>query len=338
MQLIKRERQDEFSSPPRRNSEEWHEIQLRADGEIAFIDDKWLYQWAERGDPPEPFRYHKTLFRQCTPSDISKGGWTVLKSAMRELCKVFSIRASPNDSKARKDWRPTYRLEWLALNHYNRCPVILGLYGDEYVVAATHVSNTRSPFVPFNFYQIFHQNPEWKNLKYQAGYRHFQARFDIGYSFHTEQKNLPCVITYWVDAGVHGYCSVWAVININGILVPAPYRFPLRNDLSDLTGKVEQINASCHRFVQKLGASYLRAIDADSVYKLIRRYTRNMDVPHCVQEDLRTNPKLDRCTNRLDVLLAIMKAMNLRPEDSQITGLIPLSQKFANPKGEQKCH
>jgi hypothetical protein len=56
MQLVKRERQNEFPPPPRRNSEEWHEIQLRVDGEIAFIDDKWLYQWAGHGDPPEPFR------------------------------------------------------------------------------------------------------------------------------------------------------------------------------------------------------------------------------------------------------------------------------------------
>jgi hypothetical protein len=33
-----------------------------------------------------------------------------------------------------------------------------------------------------------------------------------------------------------------------------------------------------------------------------------------------------------------MKAMNLRSEDSRIIGLIPLSQQFANPKGEKKCH
>jgi hypothetical protein len=189
-----------------------------------------------------------------------------------------------------------------------------------------------------NAYKIFHQNPAWKNLTYQAGYRHFQARFDIGYSFYTEQRHLPCVLTYVVDVGVHGFGSIWAVIDIDGILVPAPCRFSLRNDLSDLTGKVEKTNAGCHRFVQELGRSYLSAIDADSVYKLIHRYTRDMDVPHCVREDLRTNPQLDRCTTRLDVLLAIMKAMNLRPEDSRIIGLIPLSQQFANPKGEKKCH
>ena len=338
MQLLKRERQNEFSSPPRKNSEEWHEIQLRADGEIAFIDDKWLYHWSEPCDPPEPFRYHKTLFRQCTSSDISKGGWAVLKRAMAELSKVFQIRAGPKDFKARKDQKPTYRLEWLALNHYYRCPVILGLYGDEYVVAATHASHTRYPFVPFNLYKIFHQNPAWKNLKYQAGYRHFQAQFDIGYFFYTDQQHLPCVITYRVDVGVHGFGSIWAVIDIDGILIPSPYRFSLKSDLSDLMSKVEQINAGCANFVQKLGASYLQANDADSVYHLIRRYTRDMEVPHCVREDLRTNPQLDRCITRLDVLLAIMHAMNPRPESSLITDLIPLSQKFANPKGEKPCH
>jgi len=142
------------------------------------------------------FRYHKTLFRQCAPADISKSGWTVLKHAMRELSNVFHVRAGPNDSTAQKDQRPTYRLKWLAFNLYNRCPVILGLYGEEYVVAAANALHTRAPFVPFNFYQIFHQNPAWKNLKYQAGYRHFQAQFDIGYSFYTEQQHLPCVITY----------------------------------------------------------------------------------------------------------------------------------------------
>jgi hypothetical protein len=209
---------------------------------------------------------------------------------------------------------------------------MLGLYGDEYVVAATSAAHTRCPFVPFNLYKIFHQNHAWKNLRYQAGYRHFQTQFDIGYSFYTEQRHLPCVISYGVDVGVHSFGSIWAVIDIDGILVPAPYRFPLRNDLSDLTGKVEQINIDCLRFIQKLGASLLRAIDTDSVYNLIRRYVRDMDVPHCVREDLRTNQKLDRCTTRLDVLLAIMKAMNLRLGDSRIIGLIPLSQKFANPK------
>ena len=251
---------------------------------------------------------------------------------MRELSNVFHVRAGPNDSTARKDQRPTYRLEWLALNHYNRCPVILGLYGEEYVVAAANALHTRAPFVPFNFYQIFHQNPAWKNLRYQAGYRHFLARFDIGYSFYTEQQHLPCVITYGVNIGVHGLGCIWAVIDIDGILIPAPYRFSLRSDLSDLTGKVELINVSCHRFVHNLGASYLRANDADSVYNLIRRYIRDMDVPHYVREDLRTNPQLGRCTTRLDVLLAIMKAMNFRPGNGLITGLIPLSQKFANPK------
>jgi hypothetical protein len=86
MQLVKRERQNEFPSPPRKNSEEWHEIQLRADGEIAFIDDTWLYHWAEGDNPPEPFRYHKTLFRQCTPSDISKGGWNPNEYVYRHFC------------------------------------------------------------------------------------------------------------------------------------------------------------------------------------------------------------------------------------------------------------
>jgi hypothetical protein len=332
MQLVKQERQNEFASPPRRNTEEWHGIQLRADGEIAFIDDMWLYRWAGRGDPPEPFRYHKTLFRQCTPSDISKGGWTVLKLAMSELSKVFHIRTGLNESKSRKDKRPTYRLEWLALNHYNRCPVILGLYGDEYVVAATDAVHTRSPFVPFNFYQIFHQNSSaWKNLKYQAGYRHFQAQFDVGYSFYTELQHLPCMVTYGVDVGVHGFGCIWAEIDIDGILIPAPERFPLKNDLSDLTGKVEQLNTSCRRFVHKLGTSYLKATDSKSINRLISRYTSGMEVPHCVREDLRTNPKLDRCTTRLDVLLAFMKARSLCPEEGLIASLIPLSQIFVNP-------
>jgi hypothetical protein len=215
---------------------------------------------------------------------------------------------------------------------------MLGLYGDEYVVAATHASDTRSPFVPFNFYQIFHQNPVWKNLRYRAGYRHFQAHFDIGYSFHSDQQNLPCVISYGVNVEAHGYCRIWAVINIDGILITAPYHFSLRNDLSNPQGGVKLINTVCHRFIQKLGASYLKAIDADSIRKLICRYTRDTDVPQCVREDLRTNPRLDRCTTRLDVLLAIMKAMNLRPEDRLITSLIPLSHRFANPEiGELRC-
>jgi hypothetical protein len=332
MKLVKRERQSVFLSPPRKNSEEWHEQQSRVDTGVAFIDDIWLYRWNERGYPPEPFRLHKTLFRQSTPLDISKNGWNVLKLAVGDLSEVFGVRLRESDFKTRVEQRPTYKLEWILLNRYYRCPCILGIYGDECVVAATNASHKRFPFVPFNLYKIFHQNPAWKNLKYQAGYRHFQVQFDIGYSFCTEQRHLPCVITYGVDIGVHSYGYVWAVIDINGILFPAPYRFPLSFDLSDLSGKVEQINANCLYFVHKLGASYLRAIDADSIYKLIRRYTRDTDVPHCVEEELRTDPQLDRCTTRLDILLAIMRAMNLRLDDDGIARFISLTQKFVPQK------
>ena len=331
MRLIEHERQSVFASPPRRNSEEWHEQQSRIGSGVAFIDDTWLYRWNERGAPPEPFRLHKTLFRQCALSEISKNGWTTLKLAVGDLSDVFNVRLRDSDFKTRSGQRPTYQLEWLLLNRYYRCPCILGIYGEEYVVAAAKVSQKRFPFIPFNLYKVFHQHPVWKNLRYQAGYRHFQAQFDIGYSFCAEQRGLPCVLTYRVDVGVHSCASIWAILDIGGILLPAPYRLPLKYDLSDLSGKIERINKDCLHFVHRLGASYLRASDADSVYKLISHYIRNTDVPHCVREDLRTDPRLDRCLTRLDVLLVTMKAMNLRLDDDSIPSLISLTQKFCPP-------
>jgi hypothetical protein len=251
---------------------------------------------------------------------------------MGELSRVFNIRVKQGDLKSRLGQRPTYKLEWIMLNRYWRCPCILGIYGDQYVVAATSVSQQRSPFVPFSQYRMIQQNPKWKNLRYRAGYRHFQAQFDIGYSFFTGLKHLPCVVSYGVDVGVHGDVKAWAQISVDGILFPAPFRIPLRSDLSDLPGKVVQINEDCHHYIERLGASYLRDIDPDSVYRLIRRYTHKTAVPFCVREDLRTDPKLDRCITRLDVLLLIMKAMNLRLDDNGISRFISLTQKFVPQK------
>jgi hypothetical protein len=337
MKLIERERRSVFSSPPRKNSEEWHELQLRVDAGGAFIDDLWLYHWKDRREPPEPFRLHKTQFRQCTPSDISKNGWAVLKLAVGELSGLFTVRLDERDFRSQTGQRPTYKLEWLLLNRYYRSTCNLGIYRDECVVAAADVAHQRSTFFPFHVYQFFHQPSAWKNMRYQAGYRHFQARFDIGYSFATEQQQLPCSVSYGVDVCVHNFAILWAEIDIDGTLIPAPYKIPLRHDLSDLVGKIERINSDCRAFVQKLGASYLTAIDGDSVYKLARRYTHKTKVPRCVREDLETDPQIDRCHTHLDVLLLIMKAMNFRPDDS-LTGLIPLTQKFLNPQEKRNDH
>jgi hypothetical protein len=336
MKIVNRERQSVFASPPRRNSEEWHEHQQRVDTRIAFMDDTWLYRWNGRGHPPEPFRLHKTLFKQCTPADISKNGWTVLKLAVGDLSETFGIRLKESDFKIRTGQRPTYEVEWLLLNRYYRCPCILGVYGDECVVAATKASHKRFPFVPFNQYKIIRQNSEWKNQKYRSGYRHFQAQFDIGYSFFTAQKHYPCDITYGVDVGVHGNATVWAVLNVNGIWFPAPFRAVLGSDLTDLPGKVGQISENCEIFVKDLGASYLRANDADSVYDMICQHIDETDVPQWVQDEVRTDPQLDRCTTRLDVLLVLMKAMNLRLDDDGITSLITLTQKFIPQKKENR--
>jgi hypothetical protein len=328
-------RAEQSASMPRKRSEEYFDLHCRVNSDTPLIDDAWLYHWT--GHPPEALQRHKTVFRQCTPADISRNGWTVLCPAVKEMGKIFGVQKpeAKHDSAPGAERRSAI-IEWLTLNNYHAHSCLMGIYGDEYVVAAAPLSCAIESFVPFSTYKLLHENKIWKNLKYRASYRHFLATFDIGYSFHMGQQNLLCDVTYGIHVSVHGNGHLWAVINVDGTCIPAPDLIPLVPDLTDLPTKIEQINTRCHLFVRRLGAAWLRNCDRDHVFNMIRRMTRDTRVPWYAIDSLRNDPRLDRCRNELDVLRAVMRSINIRPADEQILKFVSLSQQFNI--GEKRCH
>jgi len=315
-----------ISAAPRKGSEEHFDRLYRLSGEIPLIDDTWLYHWTSK--PPESFVYHKILFRRCTPAEISKNGWIVLKPALKEIGTIFGVSTSPSGEKMTAD---DGRLELISLNHHYYRSCFMGIYGDEYVVAAT--PHKRPSFIPFDLYRTLSSGTDWKNMQCFAGYRHFQSQFDTGCSFYTERQNLLCKISYGIDIGVYGLGFLWAVLNVDGTLIPAPFRISLARDLSDLPSKVEQINADCLLFTQKLGAFWLRE-HGDEIFMLLRHLVRTTPVPQSVLTSLRTNPQLETCRTRLDLLLILMNALKIQPSTSP--SLIRLSQQFIPRKKEKQ--
>jgi len=317
-------------SPPRRRSEAYYDTLGRIGSDTPIIKDSWLYQWANK--PPEQFWYHETVFQHCTPLMIVQRGWTVLEPAILELGDVFGTQKpeSKNDAlQQRAEIRaPVY--EWLSLNRYQNRDCLLGVYGNEYVVAAAQSHRRRSQFIPCNFYRTLKNNGDWRNLNCSASYRLFMARFDTGYSFCTARQNLCCTVSYGLEAGVHGKSSLWAILNLDGVYIPAPDRLPLLSDLSDLPDKVAQINTSCRHFIQRTDAWLLREFGADQVYKLIRRLADTTVIPQYSLESLQSDSNLDKCNTRLDVLRTIMQSMHFK-SDMHVPKFITLSQKFSNP-------
>ena len=303
------------------------------DSSTPLVEDSWLYQWT--GCPPEPFVRHKTLFRQCIPADISYNGWTVLKPAVKELSNIFDIQKPADTHKLSVSVvDPSVDFEWLSLNNHAERPCLMGLYGDEYVVAAAPLAQIRKPFVPFNLYRSLSGNSLLKNTRYKATYRHFFAEFDTGYSFCILRQNLLCEVSYAVDMTVHSIGVMWAVINIAGVRIPAPNWFPLRANLSNLCDTIERANNECSYFVQQMGMSWLTGCGAEQIFNLLRRLSRIVGIPQYAMDALRNDPKLDRLLTRLDLLCLLAQTLNFR-SDEQISKLIPLSQILFNERKKQ---
>lgn len=314
---------------PRKNSEQYYDTQARIDSETPIVTDQWLYAWNSM--PPESFIRHKTIFRQCTPSDIDRNGWILLKPTVKELADVFGVPMP----KIEED-KDLTMFQWLSLGYedasnypYWKRPCFMGIYGDEYVVAASRLSHKRPPFIPFNLYTRLQENSQWKNLRCRASYRHFQARFHAGYSFYMEQQNLFCSVSYGVNLDIHRRGFLWAVIAIDGTFIPLPDRILFSSDLSDLPDKVMQLNARCQHFIQQLGAAWLKEHGREEIYPLVRRLVQPVKVPTDVLNTLRNDPRLDKCHTRFDILRLLMQTMNYRT-DEDVHLLIPLVLRFVH--------
>jgi len=337
--LVQREKQvlrpsaPTWKKIPRKRSEEYWDSQVHISSETPIIRDSWLYQWT--ACPPKAFVHHKTIFRSCTPLDIVQNGWTLLKPAVHDIAGVFSLPV-PDDVDDQKDLT---MLKWLSLSHVGadkmpfwKRPCSMGIYGDEYVVAATLLSRKMPPFIPFNLYLKLRENKLWRNLRYRAGYQMFQARFDTGQTFYTEQQNLFCSVRYGLTSDISDFTErsyLWAVLDIEGVLLPTPCRTCIAPDFSDLPGKVEQVTTDCYSFVRRLGAAWLREVGTYEVYKWLRRRLSEKDLPEHMLTSLRQSSLLDKCLNRLDVLRAVMQMMNLK-SDEDIPLYVSLVQRLAS--------
>lgn len=301
-----------LKEPPRKRSDEYYDLQVRVDSETPLIDDSWLYEWADT--VPSAFTRHSVIFRQYTPAEVIHNGWTVLKPAVGEMRKIFGMPKPIEFGECTS-------LEWLALgkNDYDRyayCdrPCFMGVYGDQYVVAASGLLQKRQPFVPYRMYRTLHDDQRWQRLQCRTSYRHFRAHFDAGYFFHAERQNLPCAVSYGIDVGVHSIGRLWATLEINGVRIPTPSQIRITTDFSKLPSHIEHINTSCFNFVRTLGSMWLREYGTDEVFALVRLLTHNIDVPKCVLEMLQYGTYLEHCRTRLEVLCAVMKAINLESD------------------------
>jgi len=313
---------------PRKRSEAHYDVQYRLDGTLPIIDDEILYEWTRI--PPEQFLHAQTVFRQCTPAEIAKNCWTLIKPAVKEISNLFGVKRPvvEREIPIEAECISTNRFELLSLNHYFKCPCQLGILNDKYVVAAAKPAQVRLPFDLFRYYSALQGN-DLQNLQYQARYRHFTAKFTVGHSFHTERQNLLCRINYGLDCSVHGKCYLWAVIRLEELFLPTPDRILLTPSLYGLCNQIEQLNIRCQQFIQRLDADWLQRSEAEFIWKLIRKLTAGTAVPYSVIETLKTDWRLAKCLTRLDVLCAVMRAYYLKT-DCIIPTLIPLAKKFLN--------
>jgi len=314
------------ANSPRRRSEAHYDTRYRLDGSVPVIDETWLYKWSNT--PPEPFLRHRTVFRQCTPADIAREGWTVLKQAIREISDTFGVQRPEveRDIPPEAERISSNRFELLSLNHFFKCPCLMGLHDSRYVVAAAKLAHKRAEFAPHRIYEQL-QRHKFRQQRYYAGYRHFLAKFTTGHTFCTYRHKMPCEVSYGLDLGVHSRGCLWAVINADGVFLPTPERISVSTDLSNLPDNLEQLNVSCQLFVQRLEAMWLKQSGIEPTFKLIRKLSAGTSVPQYVLESLKTDYQLKRCFTRFDVLRAVMQAYYLKVDDT-IPSLIPLAQNF----------
>ena len=308
-----------------RGSEEYFDRLCRISTATPLVEDTWLYTWT--GYPPEPFLRHKTVFRQSTPSEISKKELTVLKPAAKEIANIFGVQKpdAHNDHMLDAELRSA-GFEWLSLNRYPSKACLVGICGN-YVVGATKLSQKRLDFIPAEQWGLLHRNKDAKNKQYRAGYRHFLAKFDVGYSFATERHGLPCLVSYTVDIGVHGLGYIWAMISVADSTIPVPYRIPLTTGVDGILEKVEQLNNGCKDLIGRLDWAFLQKHGRKSVFNWISEQIEGTCVPFSVLESLRKDPHICECVTRLDALLAIIKTLYCKSDDTLLT-LVPLVQKL----------
>jgi len=312
--------------PVRRRSEEHYDTRYCLNGSVSVIRDEWLYEWSNT--PPDAFLRHKVIFQQFTPADIDKNGWVILKQAAKEISDSFGVQRPEveREMPPEAEQISSNRFEWLSLNHFYKCPCLLGLCEDKYVVAAAKLSQKRREFVPMRLYEAVCKHKGLKDCKYFAGYRHFQAKFTADQHFLSSRHQLPCNISYGLDIGVHGRGGLWAILEVGGVFIPTPDLILLTGDLSQLLAHVEQLNFRCQLFVQRLESMWLKSSGIDPLMRLIRNLSSGI-VQHHVLESLKKNPRLPKCLTRFDVLYEVVREHNFKTDD-QIPSLIPLAQNF----------
>ena len=310
---------------PRRRSEEHYDARYRLNGAIPIISDEWLYEWSHA--PPEAFLRHKVVFQPFTPADIDKNDWTVLKPAVKEISDSFGVQRPEveREMPPEAEQISSNRFEWLSLNHFYKCPCLLGVCG-EYVVAAAKLNQKRREFVPSRLYEAVRKHKDLKDCRYFAGYRHFQVKFTADRHFLSRRHQLPCNISYGLDIGVHGRGGLWAVLEVGGVFIPTPDLILLTGDISQLLEHIEQLNFNCQLFVQRLESMWLKSSGIEPLMRLIRNLSSGI-VQHGVLESLKKNHRLQRCLTRFDVLYEVMREHNFKTND-QIPSLIPLAKNF----------
>jgi hypothetical protein len=285
------------------------------DSDTPILDDQRLYQWAG-GEPPRNFCVHKTIFRNRTPSEIAGNGWYVLRPAVSELAEHCGREVVAT------------KIDWLKLDTVLEQQCNVGVYGDEIVTAAGPAKTGRNPFIPFRFFERFEKNKDWKNKAYWSSYRHFSVRFDIGLSFFTDRHQLLCDVSYLAHFGIHRFCSLFALIHIDGTTLVAPVRQVFSETLCDLPGKIEWISRQCQEFIARTGASWIAEHDPDLIYQNeILRRVQPCHLPDYAVQSLKKERALSRCLTNLDLLLYLSKHFNLDPERYAVP-LLTLSKLF----------
>ena len=312
----------------RKGTAEYFDQTYQVDSSTPLIDDTWLYKWTAA--PPELFVRHKVLFQQCSPADIVHKGWVVLKPAVKEASAIFGIhrlanKEAANDRSSAEFAVKAVEYDWLALNNHAERPCLMGIYRDEYVVAAAPLVQPRKPFVPFNMYRQLSSGETLKNARYKTSYRKFFAGFDVGHSFCDPLQKNSYKISYGVLVTAHNQGTLWTIIDIDGVRFPAPVCFSLTPDLSNLHEVLEQANTECEYFIQQMSMHAFVGYGTEQVIRYLRRLPDAAKMSKYVLDVLRENPLLDRMPTLLDILRLVSQVLHFK-SDEEISTLIPLSQ------------
>jgi hypothetical protein len=312
----------------RKRTEEYYCMKYRFNADTETVKDTWIYKWTVK--PPEQFLKHKTVFQRCTPMEINRRKWLLLVPAVQEIGNAFGIQKpeSRKDEDTNKVLCSSNRFELLSLNHHLNRQCLVGVHDEKYVVAATTLQQKRKPFTPSEYYHKLVLEGSLRSQRYRAGYRYFQARFNTDYTFHTEQDGLRCLVEYCASMSVHGRAFLWSWMTVDNVPIPTPNILPLASDLSNLHEMINQANRDCFLFVQALERSWIRE-HGEMVIRFVRRIAPTTEIPLYQLREIQKSTMMRKCTTRLDVLSAIMHAINPPAED--IYQFIPLAERLFNP-------